>query len=145
MWNFPNYFSLSMLIHICMPAPRPSVNFGCSRKIIIDNVQAFKYTKLVKFCQYYNIEFGDSTAYHPHGNDLVESSNKNLVNIIKKMLSQNNKEWDSHLKHVVWADRVNIKRAIGTSPFQLMYWLEAIFPIQPNLPVMKLLQDEEIE
>jgi hypothetical protein len=59
------------------------------------------------------------------------------------MLSQNKKAWDSHLKYAVWVDRVNIKRSIGTSPFQLVYGLEVIFPIQLSLHVMKLLQDEE--
>jgi hypothetical protein len=58
------------------------------------------------------------------------------------MLSQNKKPWDSHLKYVVWVDIVSIKRAIGTSPFQLVYGFESIFPIQIDLPVMKLLQDE---
>jgi hypothetical protein len=99
----------------------------------------------MKFCQDYNIELGNSTTYYPHGNGLAESSNKNLINIIKKMLSQNKKAWDSHLKYVVWEDRVSIKRSIGTSPFQLVYGLEAIFPIQLILPMMKLLQDEEAE
>jgi len=61
------------------------------------------------------------------------------------MFSQNKKEWDSHLKYVPRTNKVKIKRAIGTSPFQLVYGLEAIFPIQPSIPVMKLLQDEEEE
>jgi len=74
---------------------------------------------------------------------LAKSSNKKLINIIEKMLSKNKKAWDSHLKYVVWEDIVSIKRAIGTSPFQLVYGLEAIFPIQLNLLVMKLRQDEE--
>jgi transposase InsO family protein len=119
--------------------------FGCPRKIIIDNSQAFKSTKMVQLCQNYNIELGNSTSYYPQGNGLVESSNKILIRIIKKMLSQNKKAWDSHLKYAVWEDRVNTKRSIGTSPFQLVYGLEAIFPIHLSLPVMKLLQNEEEE
>ena len=39
--------------------------FGCLRKIIVDNAQAFKFAKLVNFCQDYNIELGSSTAYYP--------------------------------------------------------------------------------
>jgi hypothetical protein len=59
------------------------------------------------------------------------------------MLSQNKKEWDSQLKYAFWVDIVRIKRSIGNYPFQLVYRLEDIFPIQLSLPVMKLLQDEE--
>jgi hypothetical protein len=119
--------------------------FGCPRKIITDNSQAFKSSKLLQFCQNYNIELGHSIAYYPQGNGLVESSNKNIINIIKKVLSQNKKAWDSHLKYVVWEDRVSIKRSLGTSPFQLVYGLEAIFPIQLSLPCDETLQDEEVE
>jgi hypothetical protein len=119
--------------------------FGFPRKIIVDNSQDFKYTKLVKFCQDYSIELGHSTAYYPRGSGLDESSNKSLIKIVKKMLSQKKKAWDSDLKYVVWVDIFRIKRAIGTYLFQLVYGIEAIFSIQLSLPVLKLRQDEEIE
>ena len=63
--------------------------FGCPRKIIADNSQAFKYVIFFKFCQDYNIELGHSNSYYLQGNGLVEYYNKNLINIIKKMSSQN--------------------------------------------------------
>jgi hypothetical protein len=72
---------------------------------------------LVKFFQEYNIDLGHSTTYYPKGNGLAEFSNRNLIKIMKKMLSQNKKAWDSHLKYDVWENKVSIKRAIGTSPF----------------------------
>ena len=59
------------------------------------------------------------------------------------MLYQNKKAWDSHLKFALWADRIITKRSIGTSPFQLVYGTDVIFPIHLGVPVMKLLQDEE--
>ena len=65
--------------------------FGCPRKIITDNAKAFTSSKLVKFCNDYNIILSHSTAYYPQGNGLVESSNKSLVRTIKKLL-QDNKE-----------------------------------------------------
>jgi hypothetical protein len=60
--------------------------FGCPRKIVTDNTQAFKSTTMIIFCQKYNIVLGHSTAYYPQGNGMAESSNKSLVNIIKKIL-----------------------------------------------------------
>jgi hypothetical protein len=72
---------------------------------------------------------------------MVESSNKSLIRFIKKMLSQNKKGWDSHLKYAVWEDRLSKTRSFGNSPFQLVYGLEAIFHIHMILPVMKLLQN----
>ena len=37
------------------------------------------------------------------------------------------------------------KKSIGTSPFNLVYGTEAIFPIQLILPVAKLFQEEQDE
>jgi hypothetical protein len=65
--------------------------FEFPRNVIIDNAQAFKSAKIIHFFQNYNIDIGNSTSYYPQGKDLVESSNKSLIGIIKKKFSQNKK------------------------------------------------------
>jgi hypothetical protein len=65
--------------------------FGCPRKIVTDNVQAFKSMAMVSFFQKYNIVLGHSMTYYPQGNGLVKSSNKSLISIIKKVLSKKKK------------------------------------------------------
>eukprot|EP00253_Pinus_taeda_P015098 PITA_15098 len=62
--------------------------FGFPHKIITDNVVAFKSERMVDLCAKYHIVLGHSPSYHPQGNGLVESSNKSLVNIIKKLLEE---------------------------------------------------------
>jgi transposase InsO family protein len=52
--------------------------FGFPIKIIIDNATTFKSKRMEKFCNDYNITLGHSTTYYPHGNGLVESSNKSF-------------------------------------------------------------------
>ena len=72
--------------------------FGCPRKIVTENSKAFTFTKLVKFCSGYNIILSHSTTNYPQGNGLVESSNKILIRIIKKLLEDNKNAWHSKLK-----------------------------------------------
>eukprot|EP00253_Pinus_taeda_P011829 PITA_11829 len=88
-----------------------------------------------------NISLGHSTAYHPQGNRLVESSNKSLVNIIKKLLEINKKGWQKKLINALWADRVSQKKSIGMSPFELVYGTDMVFPTSLAVPVVKLLQE----
>ena len=45
--------------------------FGCPRRIITDNAKAFTSSKLVKFCNDYNIILSHSTTYYPQGNGLA--------------------------------------------------------------------------
>eukprot|EP00253_Pinus_taeda_P025531 PITA_25531 len=79
--------------------------FGCPNKLITNNAAAFKSKRMVEFCHKYHIILGHSTTYHPQGNGLVESSNKSLVNIIKKLLEMNKKSWHKRLVNALWADR----------------------------------------
>ena len=67
------------------------------------------------------------------------------MRIVKKLLQENEKDWHTKLIHALWADKTSIKKSIATSPFQLVYGSEVIFPSSLSLPVMKLLQEEETE
>ena len=113
--------------------------FGCPRKIVTDNAKAFTSSKMVKFCSDYNIILSHSTAYYLQGNGLVESSNKNLIRIIKKLLEESKKAWSAKLKFALWEARVSTKKSRGTSPFQLVYGTDAIFLASLGSPVMKYL------
>eukprot|EP00253_Pinus_taeda_P029904 PITA_29904 len=88
--------------------------FGCPNKLITDNATAFKSKRMVEFCHKYHIILGHSTAYHPQENGLAESSNKSLVNIIKKLLEISKKSWHKRLVNALWADRVSQKKSIGS-------------------------------
>eukprot|EP00253_Pinus_taeda_P011475 PITA_11475 len=101
--------------------------------------------KMVSFCHKFHITLGHSTAYYPQGNGLAESSNKSLVNMIKKVLEENKKNWHKKLVNALWADRLTTKRSIGVSPYELVYGLEAKFPSSLGIPVMKLLQESQAE
>eukprot|EP00253_Pinus_taeda_P015822 PITA_15822 len=119
--------------------------FGCPKKIITDNAAAFKSKMMIKFCHKYHITLGHSTAYYPQGNGLVESSNKSLINIIKKLLEENKKNWHTKLTNALWADRLSTKKSIGMSPYELVYGMEAKFPSSLGIPTIKLLQEIQAE
>lgn len=72
---------------------------------------------------------------------MVESSNKYLVNIIKKLLEMNKKSWYKKLVNALWANKVVQKKSIGMSPFELMYSVDIVFPTSLAVLVVKLLQE----
>ena len=121
------------------------IRFGCPIRPVTDNAPDFKVKALVNMCESMGIQLVHSTSYYPQGNGFAESSNKSLVRIIRKLLKNNQKSWDSKLKFALWDDKVTDKKSIGTSPFKLVYGTEAIFPIQLILPVAKFFQEEQDE
>jgi transposase InsO family protein len=66
-------------------------HFGCPRKIIANNAATFRSNRLIDFCSQYHITLRHSKTYYPQGNGLAESSNKSLVNILRKKLQENKK------------------------------------------------------
>lgn len=114
--------------------------FGCPHKLVIDNAAAFREKELVDMCNSMGIKLVHSTSYYPQDNGLVESSNKSLIRIFKRLLEDNKRKWDSKLKFALWADRVTTKKSTGNSLLKLIYGTNVVFPIHLTLPVAKFLQ-----
>ena len=55
--------------------------FGCPKKLLTDNAQAFKSKSMVALCEKNGIVLKHSTPYYPQGNGLAESSNKNTIRV----------------------------------------------------------------
>jgi len=96
---------------------------------------------MIDFCSKYKITLGHSIAYYPQGNGLAESSNKSLVNIIKKLLETNKKGYHKKLVNALWTERVSQKKSIGMSPFEIVYGIDTVFLTSLAVPVVKLLQE----
>jgi hypothetical protein len=117
------------------------LRFSFPRKIVTDNTQDFKSIAMISFCQNYNIVLGHSIAYYPQGNGLAESSNKSLITIIKKVMTENKNAWHVHMKYALWDNKIGTKISIRMSPFQMEYGIDVVLPINLALPIMKLWKD----
>ena len=103
--------------------------FGAPTKITTDNAKAFSSAEFTSFCFNYGIILSHSSNYYPQGNGLAESSNKNLMTILKKTIGNNKKSWDGKIKYALWANRINKKSATEKTPFELVYGLTVSLPI----------------
>ena len=81
-----------------------------------------------------------SANYYPQGNGLAESTNKNLIRIIKRTIDQNHINWHKYLIYALWVDRITQKASIGTSPFNLVYGKEVVLPTHLAIPSLALVQ-----
>jgi hypothetical protein len=71
---------------------------------------------------------------------VAESTNKNLVRILKKTVAENQRNWHSSLHNSLWEDRVTPMEDIGNSPYFRVYRQEAILPNGLYLPSLQLAQ-----
>lgn len=75
--------------------------FGVPHKIVIDNAVAFSSYEVTQFCFDYGITLSHSSDYYPQRNGQAESSNKNLVTIIRKLVEENQRSWHKALKQLL--------------------------------------------
>ena len=79
-----------------------------------------------------------STPYYPQANGLVEAINKVLFTMIKQIIGIHKSNWNSILFSALWAYRTSVKTSTGFTPFQLIYGLELVLPIECEIPSLKL-------
>lgn len=90
------------------------------------------------FCCDHGFSLFHLSNYYPQGNEQVESSNKNLIAIMRKLVSENYMDWHKILYEALWANRTSPKRAIGMTPFKLVYGIGAQLSLPLELSASKL-------
>ena len=102
--------------------------FGCPIEIISD-----------QGCHFLNsVVHKKSTLYYTQDNGLAESTNKTLQNILKKIVNENRTDWDTKLHSALWAYRTSYKTSIQSTPFRLAYGLEAVMPMEFQVPSLRI-------
>ncbi|XP_059076609.1 uncharacterized protein LOC131875907 [Cryptomeria japonica] len=119
--------------------------FGVPARIIFDNGMAFRSKEFNTFYEEYGIKISHSSPYHPQRNGQAESSNKNIIKIIKRVLGQNKRAWDSKMNLSLWEDRITVKKSIGRSPHEPFYGKRSRLPLDNLLPIHRFISQEGIE
>jgi hypothetical protein len=76
---------------------------------------------------------GQSSNYYPQGNGLAESTNKTLVQILKKIVDGNRRNWHLKLTEALWESRTTPKYSIGMTLYLLVYGKEENMSINLEL------------
>ena len=79
-----------------------------------------------------------SLSYYLQWNGQVEAVNGILKTMIRQLVSNHKTTWHQKLYFVLWAYRTSVKTSTGFTPFQLAYGLEAVLPIECEIPSLKL-------
>ncbi|XP_074301294.1 uncharacterized protein LOC141632669 [Silene latifolia] len=89
------------------------------------------------FCAQWNINLVTSTPGYPKANGQVESSNKVVINCLKKKLKRRKGRWAKELSLVLWANRTTPKTSTCQTPYSLVYGCEAVIPAETHVPTTR--------
>jgi len=71
--------------------------YGILDTLVFDNDSYFSSLKLIEFSIDKSIHIRYATNYYPQRNGVAESSNKNLIRIIRKSVTENQRNWHNTL------------------------------------------------
>ena len=114
--------------------------FVVPKEIVTDHGSHFQYTIMTESTSL-GFKQKHSSPYYPQGNGQVEVVNKSLNIMLQKIVDKNLSNWHIMLYPKLWAYRTSVKIAIGFTPFQLVYGIKFILPIECEIPSMKLVID----
>ncbi|XP_075087622.1 uncharacterized protein LOC142169632 [Nicotiana tabacum] len=117
--------------------------FGIPKEIACDNRPQFIRPKFTKFLEGLKIKRITSSLYHPSANGQAESTNKLIIQNLKKKLEDAKGKWPDELSGVLWAYRTTAKSSMGETPLSLLYGVEALIPVEGGEPTLQFSRTKE--
>ena len=77
-------------------------------------------------------------------NGAVKAANKNIKKIIQKM-TITYKDWHEMLPFALHGYRTSVRTSIGATPFSLVYGMEAVLPVEVEIPSLSVLLDVKLD
>ena len=111
--------------------------FGVPHEIVIDNEPQFISFTFQDFCAEWNIKLTFANPRHPQSNGQAKSTNKTIVNTLRKRLENAKGKWADELAGVLWSYRITSKNSTGAMPFSIAFGTEVVVPVKISIPTIR--------
>ncbi|CAL8134521.1 unnamed protein product [Prunus armeniaca] len=118
--------------------------FGIPESITTDRGSSFISREMLDMAEAFKFRLLQSTPYYAQANGQAESSNKVIINIIRKMLEKNPKQWHEKLSETLWAYRTSKREATGMTPYALTYGHDAILLMEIAIQSLRIAHQHDL-
>ncbi|XP_027071844.2 uncharacterized protein [Coffea arabica] len=118
--------------------------FGVPETLITDIAKNLNNDMVDRLCEQFKVRHRNSAIYMPQMNGAVETANKNLKKIIRKM-TETYRDWHEKLPYALMAYRTTISTSTEATSYSLMYGMETVLPAEVEIPSLRILMEAQIE
>ena len=116
--------------------------YGVPQEINSDNALHFE-GEVRTIMELYNIKHNKSSPYRPQTSGAVEAANKNIKNILAKIVVTY-KDWAEKLPFALWGYRTSIRASTRATTYSLVYSSEVVFPIKVDILSLRVLAETKV-
>ncbi|RDY12591.1 Pol polyprotein, partial [Mucuna pruriens] len=139
-----SYFTVTRNVVVKFSKRDIICRYGLPAHIITDNGTNLNNKMITKLYEQFMICHHNSTPYRPKMNGAVEEANKNIKKIVQKMVITY-KDWQEMLPYALHGYRTSVRTSMGATPYSLVYGIEAVLPIEVEIPSLRVVAEVELE